>query len=246
MARFGLIGKSLRHSFSKGYFREKFQKEGSDHSYENFELESIADFPNLLSQNPDIKGLNVTIPYKESIIPYLDDLDPVAREIGAVNTVLISEGRTEGFNTDVIGFKNSLKPFLKHGMEKALILGTGGASKAVAYVLKYLGINCFFVSREPGDAKTLAYDLLNREAMKQFRLIVNTTPLGTFPDIDEFPKIPYEYLTVDHLLYDLIYNPSETVFLKKGKEMGATTLNGLGMLKSQAEASYKIWLSESE
>jgi len=246
MARFGLIGKSLRHSFSKGYFREKFQKEGSDHSYENFELESIADFPNLLSQNPDIKGLNVTIPNKESIIPYLDDLDPVAREIGAVNTVLISEGRTKGFNTDVIGFKNSLKPFLKHGMEKALILGTGGASKAVAYVLKNLGINCFFVSREPGDAKTLAYELLNREAMKQFRLIVNTTPLGTFPDIDEFPKIPYEYLTTDHLLYDLIYNPSETVFMKKGMEMGATTLNGLGMLKSQAEASYKIWLSESE
>lgn len=246
MARFGLIGKSLRHSFSKGYFREKFKREGSDHSYENFELESITDFPNLLSQNPDIKGLNVTIPYKESIIPYLDHLDPVAREIGAVNTVLISEGRTKGFNTDVIGFKNSLKPFLKHGMEKALILGTGGASKAVAYVMKNLGINCFFVSREPGDAKTLAYEVLNREAMKQFRLIVNTTPLGTFPDIDGFPKIPYEYLTVDHLLYDLIYNPSKTVFLKKGMEMGATTLNGLGMLKWQAEASYKIWLSESQ
>jgi len=246
MARFGLIGKSLGHSFSKSYFKEKFQKETSGHSYENFELASIAEFPKLLAQNPDLKGLNVTIPYKESVIPFLDELDPVAAEIGAVNTISIFNRKTKGFNTDVIGFKNSLKPFLKHGMEKALILGTGGASKAVAYVLNNLGINCFFVSRDSSNLNTLAYEILNEEAMKQFKLIVNTTPLGTFPKVDEFPMLPYEYLTTDHLLYDLIYNPSQTVFLKRGEEKGATTLNGLSMLKSQAEASYQIWLSETD
>jgi len=246
MARFGLIGKSLGHSFSKGYFTEKFQKEGLDHSYENFELHSIDEFPNLLNENPDLAGLNVTIPYKESIIPYLDKVDLIAKEVGAVNTVSIIRGKTKGYNTDVIGFKNSLKPFLKHGMDKALILGTGGASKAVAYVLKNLGIDCFFVSRNPATGKFFSYDMLNEEAMKQFKLIINTTPLGTFPDVGDFPNLPYEHLTQEHLLYDLIYNPSQTIFLKKGKEEGATTLNGLGMLKSQAEASYKIWLSESE
>jgi len=246
MARFGLIGKSLGHSFSKGYFTEKFQKEGLQHSYENFELTSIEEFPELLKENTDLRGLNVTIPYKKAIIPYLNELDSVAREIGAVNTILISKGKTKGFNTDVIGFRNSLKPFLKHGMEKALILGTGGASKAVEYVLKNLGIKCFFVSRKPADGKSLNYDVLNQEAMRQFKLIVNTTPLGTFPNVDEYPRLPYDSMTADRLLYDLVYNPSETVFLKKGKEKGAITLNGLSMLKAQAEASYKIWLSEAE
>lgn len=246
MARFGLIGKSLGHSFSRSYFTDKFQKKGLNHSYENFELKSIDSFPELILQNADLKGLNVTIPYKEDIIGYLNELDPVAKDIGAVNTVTINQGRTKGYNTDVIGFKNSLKPFLKHGMEKALVLGTGGASKAVEFVLKNLGIDCFFASRSLSGKNVLSYDILNGEAMKQFRLIVNTTPLGTFPDTDEYPKIPYHYLTTDHLLYDLIYNPSETAFLKKGKKQGATTLNGLGMLKLQAEASYKIWLSESK
>jgi len=246
MARFGLIGKSLGHSFSKSYFTEKFQKKGLNHSYDNFELASIDDFPRLLSENSDLRGLNVTIPYKEAIIPFLDEIDPVAAEIGAVNTILISNGKTKGYNTDVTGFQNSLKPYLKHGMEKALILGTGGASKAVAYVLRNLGIACFFVSRKPDELGQIAYGDLNEEAMKQFKLIVNTSPVGTFPEVDQYPDIPYEYLSNQHLLYDLIYNPSQTIFLKKGSDKGATTLNGLGMLKAQAEASYEIWLSESK
>ena len=246
MARFGLIGKSLVHSFSVGYFREKFLRDGSAHTYENFELASIEQFLTLLANNPDIKGLNVTIPYKEAIIPYLDELDPVAKEIGAVNTVLISGDKTMGFNTDVIGFKNSLKPFLKHGMEKALILGTGGASKAVHYVLKNLGIDCFFVSRDSNAQKTFSYQMLNEEAMKQFKLIINTTPVGTFPNIEQAPELPYASIGPDHLFYDLIYNPEETVFLRRAREGGAVTINGLGMLKAQAEASYHIWLSEAE
>ena len=240
MKRYGLIGKTLSHSFSKGYFTKKFESEAIEASYENFELDTMENIQEVF-QLPNLFGLNVTIPYKEEIIPYLDRLDPIAESIGAVNTVRFFGGQTIGYNTDVIGFENSLKPFLEHGMERALVLGTGGASKAVIHVLKKIGLDVLKVSRNPGGNSQISYEECNEDAVKWHRLIVNTTPLGTSPNVDDLPAIAYEGITSNHLLYDLIYNPEKTRFLAEGESKGATILNGLSMLKIQAESSWEIW-----
>ncbi|MCH2215534.1 MAG: shikimate dehydrogenase [Flavobacteriales bacterium] len=240
MKRYGLIGKTLSHSFSKGYFTKKFESEAIEASYENFELDTMENIQEVF-QLPNLFGLNVTIPYKEEIIPYLDRLDPIAESIGAVNTVRFFGGQTIGYNTDVIGFENSLKPFLEHGMERALVLGTGGASKAVIHVLKKIGLDVLKVSRNPGGNSQISYEECNENAVKWHRLIVNTTPLGTSPNVDDLPAIAYEGITSNHLLYDLIYNPEKTRFLAEGESKGATILNGLSMLKIQAESSWEIW-----
>ncbi len=240
---FGLLGKSLVHSFSKNFFTEKFQKESiSDAVYQNFELPSIADFKELVKANTELCGLNVTIPYKEDIIPYLDRLDKEAVQIGAVNTIKIDGEELLGYNTDVFGFHRSLAAVLKSHHERALILGTGGASKAVAHVFQKLGVDFKFVSRNPAKDQ-FSYEDLNEYVLKYFTVIVNTTPLGTFPKVVDYPNIPYQLLTDKHLLYDLVYNPAETSFLKRGKEKGAAILNGHRMLVLQAEKSWEIWNS---
>jgi shikimate dehydrogenase len=250
--RFGLIGYPLSHSFSEKYFSEKFRRENiTDASYELFPLEKIELFPEFISSQKDLAGLNVTIPYKEKIIPYLDELDETAKAVGAVNTILITRPPSlaprpilKGFNTDIYGFRQSLKPFLTSAHERALILGTGGASKAVEYVLKQIGVECIFVSRDSKvrDGKTiLTYHELNEYVMKACKLIVNCSPAGTFPNVNEAPQIPYEFITAEHFLYDLVYNPAETEFLKRGKAKGALTMNGLDMLKMQAEKAWEIW-----
>jgi len=242
---YGLIGRSLDHSFSKDYFTEKFQKESvAGTVYKNFELSDIKEIINLIKSNPKLKGLNVTIPFKTSVIPFLDDIDTVAEKIGAVNTIQIQiDGSTKGFNTDYIGFRNSLSSFVDKKNIKALILGTGGASKAVAFALQKMKIPYLFVSREPIAAESIGYSDLNIDILKNYHLIVNCTPLGTFPEVSQFPPIPFELLTPEHFLFDLIYNPEETVFLNKGKKSGAKTKNGREMLIFQAEASWNIWNS---
>jgi shikimate dehydrogenase len=239
----GLIGFPLGHSFSKKYFTEKFQKENiSDFEYLNFEIDSIDKLEEIIKSNPNLLGLNVTIPYKETVIPKLNSVDEIAKEIGAVNTIKItSEGHLLGFNTDWLGFSKSLKPFLEPIHERALILGTGGASKAVAYALEKLGVQTIFVSRKAVGKNQLAYSDINENLLKHFLLIVNTTPVGTFPAIDEAPEIDCSGLSSNHLVYDLIYNPQQTLFLKKAKEKGATAINGLDMLKIQAEEAWKIF-----
>lgn len=243
MKQYGLIGKTLSHSFSKKYFEEKFKRENINAVYENFELNDISQVEGLFSIHSNLCGLNVTIPYKEQIIPYLDEVDEQARKIGAVNTIYIDKetGKMKGYNTDVYGFKQSLKPFLENQHQRALILGTGGASKAVAYVLNELGITTAFVSRTPQLENQLSYDELNENILASFLLIVNTTPLGTFPNVDEKPTINYDAITPNHLLYDLVYNPAETAFLKEGKKRGALTINGEQMLQLQAEKAWEIW-----
>ncbi|HET6990414.1 MAG TPA: shikimate dehydrogenase [Bacteroidia bacterium] len=249
MRLFGLIGFPLSHSFSEKYFTEKFQRSTiSDTNYKLFPIESIEKFPQLISENPDLVGLNVTIPYKEKVIPFLDELSEIAKVVGAVNTIEFkiqnSKFKIIGHNTDVHGFRQSLKPFLTSAHDRALILGTGGASKAVEYVLKQIGVECIFVSREKKNIpyKTiLAYEELNSYVINSCKLIVNCSPVGMFPNVNEFPEIPYESITNEHLLYDLIYNPAETEFLKKGKLHGAQTMNGLDMLKMQAEKAWEIW-----
>jgi len=242
MKHYGLIGKSLNHSFSKDYFTNKFEKEGLDANYLLCELDSISKVNTIFAKN--WQGLNVTIPYKEQIIPYLNEVDELAATIGAVNTIQVrqKEGKIwlKGYNTDVIGFEQTLRPLLKSHHTQALVLGTGGASKAVIYVLKKLNISYSCVSREAGIDK-LSYDELNAEIITTHTLIINTTPLGMFPDIEGYPDIPYSAIGERHLLYDLVYNPKETVFLKKGKDFGANIMNGLNMLQLQAEAAYKIW-----
>lgn len=243
MSKFGLLGKNIEYSFSRKYFSEKFRKENLSHSYENFDLSSLELFPKIISETPHLKGLNVTIPYKEEVIDFLDELDTDAEEIGAVNTIKIDANRKlKGYNTDHIGFQKSLAPFLPLQKKTALILGTGGASKAIAYALKNLGFNYKFVSRNPG-AKSLSYSVLNQRIIEDRLLLINCTPLGTFPNIEACPAIPYQYLTQNHLLFDLIYNPIETKFLKLGRAQQAKTINGWEMLKIQAEESWKIWNS---
>ena len=240
--QFGLVGKNISYSFSKGYFGDKFEKLNlEDYSYDNLDFQNIEDFPEFIKQNPTISGLNVTIPYKEAIIPFLDKLSKRATEIGAVNTIKITKsGKLKGFNTDYIGFQKSIEPLLNENHKKALILGTGGASKAVAYALKQLGILYLFVSRNDiGDA--IGYNQINEKTFEEFQIIINCTPVGTFPNTNTFPEIPYEYFTSNHLAFDLIYNPAETLFLKKAKEQGAIVKNGLEMLTLQAEKSWDIW-----
>lgn len=239
----GLIGKTLSHSFSKSYFEEKFQKENlKGYSYTNFELSDISEFPTLLKNNPELKGLNVTIPYKEEIIPFLNEMDEPAKQIGAVNCIKIRNGKTIGYNTDVYGFRQSIKPFLEPKHSRALILGTGGSSKAVAFALKQIGVDYYFVSSSAKKTpNTFLYKELNSVIFSQFHLLVNCTPLGMYPGIHNCPDIPYEFVTENHLAYDLIYNPAETLFLKKCAEKGAITINGLSMLRLQAEKSWEIW-----
>ncbi len=242
MAEYGLIGKNLSHSFSKAYFEKKFKELGLDYlEYANFELENIEDIKQVLARNPELRGFNVTIPYKESIIPFLDELSPEARGIAAVNCVKITNGKLIGHNTDAYGFASSIKPFLEPQHSRALILGTGGASKAVVFVLRRLNVEVFFASTSKKRQGTFPYEALNERLFNACKFIINTTPVGTFPNVNECPNIPYECITSQHLVYDLIYNPEETLFLKKAKERGATTINGLSMLQLQAEKSWEIW-----
>ena len=240
--QFGLVGKNISYSFSKNYFTEKFSTEHFiGCSYENFDIQTIEEFSSLIKNSPNLKGLNVTIPYKESIIPFLDKLSKKATEIGAVNVVRFTKKRKlKGYNSDYYGFGKSLKTVLKPNHKNALILGTGGAAKAVAYALKMLKIEYTFVSREPSE-KTIDYNRINETTFDNFQIIINCTPLGTSPNIDAFPPIPYDYFTEKHIAFDLIYNPKETVFLQKAKSKGAIIKNGYEMLVFQAEKSWKIW-----
>lgn len=249
MKTYGLIGYKLGHSFSKGFFAEKFEKEGlTDCEYINFELDSISEFPTIFSQGKNICGLNCTIPYKQDVIDFLDELDREAALIGAVNTIKVTEKKgkriLKGYNTDVFGFEHSLRPLLKEKHRKALILGTGGASKAVKYLFDSMGIASISATTKEGKGrKEISYGQITPSIMKDHLIVVNTTPLGMFPKVDTFPEIPYELITPDHVLYDLVYNPQETLFLKKGKERGAKTKNGLEMLHLQALRAWEIWNS---
>ncbi len=242
MRKFGLIGKNISYSFSKTYFTDKFKKEGiTDASYQNFDLQNIEEFEDIIKNNPKIAGLNVTIPYKEEVIPYLNKLNKKAQAIGAVNTIRITKkGNLKGYNTDYYGFKKSIKPFLETHHKKALILGTGGASKAIAFTLKELKIDYKYVSRTKNHDNFI-YDELDESIINQYHIIINCSPVGTHPNIDESPKIPYSALSNQHLLFDLIYNPAETLFLKQGKKQGAKTCNGLKMLELQAKKAWEIW-----
>jgi shikimate dehydrogenase len=239
---FGLVGYPLVHSFSKGYFTKRFIELNEPYCrYENFSLEQISLLRGLVESHPKLAGLNVTIPYKESVIPFLDEIDEMAAAIGAVNCIRVRNGLLKGYNTDVYGFEMSIKPFLENHYERALILGTGGAAKAVAFVLRRWGIPYHFVSRAPRSDQDLDYNVLKAEVMHHFPLIINATPLGTYPDIDACPFLPYEALTEKHFLYDLVYNPEETTFLRLGRLAGAKTMNGYAMLVQQAERSWEIW-----
>jgi len=241
MKTYGLIGKSLSHSFSKNYFTEKFDDLGlTDSEYINIEIEAIEEFVEKVKELKP-KGLNVTIPYKKAILPFLDELDEVAKEIGAVNTIVFKNGNLKGYNTDAFGFHQSIKPFFKSQHERALILGTGGASKAVEYVLKQYGVDVLFASRSETKDNILNWNDINENVIKQHLLIINCTPLGMFPNIASKPVISYSALTERHLLVDLVYNPDETLFLKLGKENGAKVINGLTMLQQQAEKSWRLW-----
>lgn len=240
--KFGLIGRNIDYSFSRKFFTEKFEKEGlNDCSYQNFDLSHLSEFPSVIENIKNLKGMNVTIPYKQEIFTYLDEIDEIAQEIGAVNTIKITKThQLKGFNTDFYGFKKSLKPFLKSHHQKALILGTGGASKAVAYALKDLKIPYKYVSRNP-DADQLSYNDIDNNIFNEYQIIINCTPIGTFPNVNQYPPLPYFLFTEKHLAYDLIYNPEETSFLRKAKEHNATTVNGLQMLIFQAEKAWEIW-----
>ncbi|MCC6937317.1 MAG: shikimate dehydrogenase [Flavobacteriales bacterium] len=244
MSRYGLIGKPLSHSFSQAYFTAKFKRERLiGHRYDPYPLAAVTDLHDLVRDTPGLRGLNVTIPYKQSVMPLLDAVDPLAASVGAVNTIKIEDGRLIGFNTDVEGFRRTLHPLLKGSKPRALVLGSGGASRAVAFVLREAGIRFRVVSRsrERGD---LTYDLLEPIIAQVSTLIINTTPLGMHPEEDTFPPIPYEAIGPKHILIDLVYNPEITRFLAAGKACGATTVNGRAMLEAQAEASWAIWNSE--
>ena len=245
MQKYGLVGYPLKHSFSIGYFNEKFSSEKIEAEYINFEIPDINNFPEIIEANPNLHGLNVTIPYKEKVIPYLDELDKQAAAIGAVNVIKIirnkgGKPKLIGYNSDIIGFTQSIQPLLQSHHKKALILGTGGASKAVFHGLKNLGIEAKFVSRTVRFGM-LTYEELNAEIIKEYTVIVNCTPVGMYPKVDACPDIPYEAITSEHLLYDLLYNPNITLFMKKGEAKGAVTKNGLEMLLLQAFAAWEIW-----
>ncbi len=236
----------MKHSFSITYFNEKFKAEGIDAEYVNFEIPEINDFMEVVEENPNLCGLNVTIPYKQQVIPFLDELDKDAAKIGAVNVIKIvrpGKGKVKlvGYNSDVIGFTQSIEPLLEPQHKKALILGTGGASKAVFHGLENLGIEGKFVSRVHRSDEVLTYEMLTPEVMQEYKVVVNCTPVGMFPKVDFCPHIPYELLTPRHLLYDLLYNPNETLFMKKGMARGAKVKNGLEMLLLQAFAAWEIW-----
>lgn len=252
MTTYGLIGYPLGHSFSRKFFTEKFATEGIDAQYLNFEIPSIEEFPEIIKNNPTLKGLNVTIPYKQQVMQYLDDISEEAKAIGAVNVVKVEhtadfEGKVAkgvkltGYNSDVIGFVESLKPLLKAHHKKALILGTGGASKAIRYGLeKKLGMETLFVSRSAREGM-ITYEEVTAEVLREYEVIVNCSPVGMYPHVDECPALPYEAMNENNLLYDLVYNPLETLFMKKGAAQGATVKNGLEMLHLQAIASWEFW-----
>ncbi|BAG83830.1 shikimate dehydrogenase family protein [Candidatus Azobacteroides pseudotrichonymphae] len=245
MEQYGLIGYPLRHSFSMGFFNDKFKSENIDARYINFEISTVKEFRNIIKENPDLKGLNVTIPYKEQVIPYLNRLHEDAKQIGAVNVIKIERGRKKicliGFNSDIVGFKESIRALLQPHHKLALVLGTGGAAKAVFYSLKQLGLIPTYVSRRKKLRNILTYKELTAEIISFHTIIVNCTPVGMYPLMDDCPKIPYEFLDDKHLLYDLLYNPDETLFMKLGKERNATVKNGLEMLLLQAVASWDFW-----
>ncbi|MCF8302789.1 MAG: shikimate dehydrogenase [Bacteroidales bacterium] len=246
MTLYGLIGFPLYHSYSQDYFRHKLEREGiTDAAYRLFPIENLAMLPEMVRAYTNLKGLNVTIPYKEAVIKYTHQLSEHARNIGAVNVLHISRSgeqpKLTGFNTDWIAFSESLQPLLKEHHQHALVLGTGGAARAVIYALIKLGISYQVVSRQPYAGKHLGYGELNRQIMRKHRLIINATPVGMHPEEEEAPALPYEMLTPDHLCYDLIYNPALTAFLKTARRYGADTKNGLEMFKRQAEESWKIW-----
>ncbi|THD66557.1 shikimate dehydrogenase [Robertkochia marina] len=240
---YGLIGKNISYSFSAGYFTRKFESLGlENHSYRNYHLDQIEQIKSILTDTPGLKGLNVTIPYKEAVMPYLDAIDPEAAAIGAVNTIAFQNGKTCGYNTDTYGFQISVTPLIGNNVQKALVLGTGGASKAIVYTLRKMGLAVTLVSRASGK-NSLTYQDLDAAVMSDHQLIVNCTPLGTFPNITDKPEIPYILLTKNHVLYDLVYNPKETAFLKEGRLKGCSVLNGYEMLVHQAEKAWKIWNS---
>lgn len=245
MRLFGLTGYPLSHSFSKKYFTEKFEKEGFHHCrYELFPLESIQELPQLLHANPQLEGLNVTIPYKQTVMQFLDEIQEEAAEAGAVNTIKIVAGKVKGYNTDTFGFEQSLKEMIGDRTPRALVLGSGGASKAVVYILKKLNIPYLLVSRS-ADSGDLIYEELNGEIIRKHKLIIQSTPLGMFPAINSCPPLPYEAMGDDHFAFDLVYNPAETLFLKRAAESGAKTRNGLQMLHLQAEKAWQIWNNQS-
>jgi len=248
MKLFGLIGHPLAHSRSKEYFQKKFEEEHFiDCDYRLFEFENLNSFPEFIQNTPELKGLNVTIPFKQNILNYLNEIDPTAKKVGAVNCIKIVRDGNEllikGYNTDAFGLETSLRPLLGSRHQKAMILGTGGSSKATSFILDKLGIEFIFVSRNPLHSNQISYDELNKGIIEDHSLIINTSPAGMYPNINVAPTIPYQYLTKDHLLFDLVYNPLETLFLKKGKEKGATIKNGLEMLYLQADRSWEIWNS---
>jgi shikimate dehydrogenase len=241
MPLFGLIGYPLSHSFSKNYFTEKFRKEKiEDCQYENFQLTKIGELPKVIQQYPQLKGINVTIPYKESVLAFLDDRNDLVKQTGACNCIKIVNGKLIGYNTDVIGFEKSLLNKLTSQHTHALILGTGGAAKAVEFVLQKNKIEYRCVSRQPSESN-FTYDQISDDIIRDHKLIINTTPVGMFPNINEFPTLPYDAISKDHFLFDLIYNPAKTLFLQKGEEKGAIIQNGYEMLALQAEESWKIW-----
>lgn len=245
MKKYGLLGYPLKHSFSQRFFTEKFERESIDAQYLNFEIPDIADISRIIESNEDLIGLNVTLPYKEKVIPFLNELDESAERIGAVNVIKINRDnsiiRLKGYNTDIIGFQDSLAKLIDPRLhKKALILGTGGASKAVYRGLINLGVEPVYVSRTPAG-NVYTYSDLDKEIIDEYKIIVNTSPLGTFPDTGQAPDIPYRFLSDEHLLYDLVYNPAETKFLRLGREKGATIKNGAEMLELQALAAWGIW-----
>ena len=246
MKQYGIIGYPLGHSFSGKYFTGKFRRENLvDCRFENFEIDNVGLFKSIISKNPELRGLSVTIPYKRSIMSFLDSINAEAKKIDAVNCIKIDKRGEKriltGYNTDIYGFEHSFVPLLKPHHKKALILGSGGASKAVVYVLEKLEIDYLIVTRTPHGCKHIRYGVLHKEIMKEHNIIINTTPLGMFPDINSKPDIPYEFISEDSFLSDLVYNPEMTLFLKKGSEQGATVKNGLEMLHLQAEKAWEIW-----
>ena len=244
MRKFGLIGKSLMHSFSPTYFKNKFETEQiNDAHYELFPLENIEEISAIKIEQENLIGLNVTIPYKESIIPFLDEISEQAQAIGAVNTIAcLADGRWKGYNTDAFGFEKAIQTFVDLKTRKAIVLGTGGASKAVQYILTKHAVPFYLLSRSPKkDSKEITYEELNQNMLESHTLIINCTPLGTFPNINECPNIPFEFIGDKHFVFDLVYNPAETTLMKKAKAAGAKVANGTSMLENQAEASWEIW-----
>ena len=242
MNKYGLIGRNISYSFSEKYFKDKFKKEEIKNSiYKIYDIDKIEDILDIIKTEKTLKGLNVTIPYKEVVIDFLDSLSIEAQKIKSVNTIRIHNGKLEGFNTDYFGFDMSISPYIKSYHKATLILGTGGSSKAIKYVLENKDIDFIFVSRNPKEKNQIRYSDINKDIIDKFNIIINCTPIGTYPNLDSCPDIPYKYINEKNLIYDLTYNPPETLFIKKAKSQGATTINGMNMLKLQADKSWQIW-----